>query len=439
MSSLTIQHYRLDNGLNVVLENIPFRVSATMGIWVPIGSRNENINQMGYSHFTEHMLFKGTEKRTYLDISREIDRVGGFMNASTSKEITNYYVTINSKFKQTALDVLSDIFFNSNLPENEFNIEKQVILEEIKMSEDTPDDHLFDLFYQDFFGDNPLGRPIAGSLSSINKSNRAQLYDFYENKYGSDGCVLSLAGRLWETSDEETELKNLIEDLFGLKSKQLKGTPEFNKENPINKTKEVCRHYEKKLEQLHFAFGMPGISKLNENDAFMSVYTHLLGGSMSSRLFRKLREENGLCYAVSSFHSQFLSEGLWGVYCGTSSENYFKAVDLMIKEIINSLDGGISKTEIIEARDGLAASLELAMESPSRRADFNARSILYFNKLRDWKEKIKEIEKVNPEKMIEQMKSLWSGKEFLLCSLGKLNGKKVNDQFREIYKDFTLI
>ena len=202
-----IEKFELRNGLQVVLENIPYRNSATVGVWIPVGSRYENRTQMGYSHFTEHLLFKGTKRRTYKGISLEIDRLGGHMNASTSKEITNYYITLSPKFIDIALDVLSDIFFNSTMPQKEFDVEKKVILEEIKMGQDNPDDLLFDIFYQDAFGDTPLGRPIIGTLDSIENSNCDELKEYYNSQYGSKGTVLSIAGGLWSTDQELVSLK----------------------------------------------------------------------------------------------------------------------------------------------------------------------------------------------------------------------------------------
>ncbi|MDH5716840.1 MAG: insulinase family protein [Spirochaetia bacterium] len=434
MSISNIVHYPLDNGLNIILENIPHRISAVMGIWIPIGSRMENDTEMGFSHFTEHMLFKGTKKRKYQDISREIDRLGGYMNASTSKEVTSYYISINSKYTETALDVLSDIFFNSVFAKQEFDLEKQVILEEIKMSEDTPDDHLFDLFYHDFFGDTPLGRPIAGTLKSIGNCKRDELFNFYTSKYGANGSVLSLAGRLWENDNEKKSIKKTIEKLFNQKNNQLTGSPAFQIEKPSEKTPLHVKHYQKKLEQTHFAFGLPGISRLEENDAYAGIFTHLMGGTMSSKLFQKLREENGLCYAVSTFHSQFFKEGLWGVYCGTSSQNFNQAVDLMIKEIKNALNGDIPETEINETRNGLAAAMELSMESASRRADYNARSVLYFKKARDWRDRIKKIENTKADDVIIGMNKLWQNKNFYLCSLGDMKKNNIEKEISKKYK-----
>lgn len=220
-----LESYSLDNGTRIVLENIPHRSSATMGIWIPQGSRLENSSELGYSHFTEHMLFKGTENRSYTDISKEIDRLGGYMNASTSREVTNYYITLSSKHINTGLDVLSDMYYNSVFADTEFNVEKKVIIEEIKMGEDNPDEYMFDLFYLDSYGDSPIGRNIAGTLQSITNSTRDQLDDFYQKSYGPEGSVISLAGALYNSDPAKDRLKKQLAKFFDKNDSRLKGKP----------------------------------------------------------------------------------------------------------------------------------------------------------------------------------------------------------------------
>ena len=186
-----IEKITLGNGLTVLLENIPHRTSATVGLWLPVGSRFETKKESGFSHFVEHMLFKGTKKRHYTELSRAIDRLGGHMNASTSKEITDYYISLSGRYLPIALDVLSDMFFDSLFSKDEFESEKKVIVEELKMGEDQPDDFLFDLFYEYQVGDNSLGRPIAGKPSGIARATRDDLYAYYCTHYGPEGAVLS--------------------------------------------------------------------------------------------------------------------------------------------------------------------------------------------------------------------------------------------------------
>ncbi len=434
----SIEKFTLENGFQVVLENIPYRNSASVGIWVPIGSRCESELEMGYSHFTEHMLFKGTKKRNYTQISLEIDRLGGHMNASTSKEITNYYITLSPKYISIALDTLSDIFFESVIPSNEFDIEKKVILEEIKMGQDNPDDYLFDLFYQDFFGNTPLGRPIPGTCESIASSSRDMLYTYYTKHYSSKSSVLSLAGGLWNSESDKIKLKSIIHKLFDnryiLKKEASFQTTHENKA----REKRLVHHQNKKLEQVHFVFGLPGISQMEKDDVSLQIFTHLLGGTMSSRLFRKLREEHGLCYSVGSFHSRYYREGLWGIYCGTSKKSFFDAIQLMFEVLQNSFLEVIPEKEILETKAGLAGSIELAMELPIQRASYNAKSLLYHTSLRDWKQEIHKIEEIQSEKIMMDIHRLWSKKEYTLTSLGNLDREEIENHVTSLHPAILL-
>ena len=434
-SKVCLETFTLSNGLQVVLENIPYRSSLTAGIWVPIGSRFENDSEMGYSHFTEHMLFKGTKKRSYQDISLEVDRLGGYMNASTSREITNYHITISSKFYGIVLDILSDIFYDSIFPEKEFEVEKKVILEEIKMSKDNPDDLLFDYFYEDIFGNNQMGRPIAGTLESISDSNREKLNNYYLYKYGPKGSVLSIAGNLWNNDKEELVFRNTISQFFD-RNHFFKGEPSLKFATSYSMIESgSIKHYFKDLEQLHFAFALPGIGEVVKGkENYIGLYTHLMGGTMSSRLFRKLREENGLCYSVGAYHSKYYHEGVWCIYCGTSEDTFMKSIDLMFVEVNKSLKGDISEKEFNETKTGFSGSIELSMESSSRRAGYNARSIIYHGELRNWEDKLVEVSKVTLEQTLSELKSIWKGKPFVLTSLGDLDSKETET---EIVKDYS--
>ena len=429
-----IETFTLDNGLQVVLENIPHRTSASMGIWVPMGSRFEQNGEYGFSHFTEHMLFKGTKNRTYRDISVDIDRLGGYMNASTSREITNYYITLSSKFISTGLDVLSDMFFDSLLADDDFNVEKKVILEEIKMGEDNPDEYLFDLFYEDAFGDTPIGRPIAGSLRSIEDSTRNGLNSFYQNHYGCEGSVVSIAGGLFNSEAEKKNLIQTIEKYFNRSKIQQVGKPSLDKaERSIDIVNGKIKHHYKQLEQVLFAVGLPGVSVNGEAETAVQIFNHMMGGTMSSRLFRILREENGLCYSVGTFHSQYFQEGLWGLYCGTSKKSYYEALDLAINEVARALKEEPPVKEIEESKSGLAGSIELSMESVMRRASYNAKSLLYFKGLRDWQDDVEKIEKTEPGQAWNNVSDLWKNKVPVISSLGDLDEAETERELRRKY------
>lgn len=429
----TIEQFTLDNGFRVVLENIPERISAAVSVWVPVGSRLEKKTEMGYSHFVEHLLFKGTPTRTYNDISRQIERLGGDINASTSREITRYYIKINNKYMDTALDILSDIFFNSVFPPSEFDTEKKVILEELKMGEDAPDEYLFDVFYQNVFGNKSLGQPIAGTAKTISSSTQKKLFSFYQSHYGAKGSIISISGGLWKSHKDKKNLIGLIRQHFD-KFSSLQGEPSLDLIGAPEAVKGGVFHSKKDLEQLHFALGLPGISLREEDSAYLASFTQLMGGSMSSRLFRKLREENGFCYSISSFQAGYYNEGLWGVYVGTSPAYLERAVDALMEEMKIAVEGNIPDTEVEEAISGLSSYIELSMETPMRRAVYNANSLLFFGELRDWRDKVSQIEKTTAAEIWQKVNELWKGKKMNFTSLGNLTQKQVE----KIVKKYNL-
>lgn len=424
-SDFQVEKIVLNNGLVVILENIPHRTSATVGLWLPVGSRFERKNESGYSHFVEHMLFKGTKKRHYTEISRAVDRLGGHMNASTSKEITDYYISLSGRHLPIALDVLADMFFNSTFSKEEFAAEKKVIVEELKMGEDQPDDFLFDLFYHSQMGDNSLGRPIAGNARGIARTTRDELYEYYRSHYGPQGTVLSLGGALYSNPSEKKTLIAEIVKHFDRRDHALQGRPgfqsesfnepEFQTERPVKQ--QVLKHQAKDLEQINFVLSLPGEKSRLDQPADLQVLTHYLGGTMSSRLFVELREKKGLCYSVSTFHSQFLHEGVWGIFCATSPDKYVTAVETALHEV-NELATGIDAGELEESKSGLRGSIELAMESAYRRASFNARTHLYHGIVKDWRDYLVQLDKVTPSSFLSALRHVWRGAAPGITSLG---------------------
>lgn len=440
-----IEKITLGNGLTVLLENIPHRTSATVGLWLPVGSRFETKKESGFSHFVEHMLFKGTKKRHYTELSRAIDRLGGHMNASTSKEITDYYISLSGRYLPIALDVLSDMFFDSLFSKDEFESEKKVIVEELKMGEDQPDDFLFDLFYEYQVGDNSLGRPIAGKPSGIARATRDDLYAYYCTHYGPEGAVLSLAGALYDSSAEKRELTRQIVHFFERKDHALTGKPHFQKglfaapefQSPRAVKQKRLKHQAKKLEQVSFVISLPGLKTELDQAADLPVLTHYLGGTMSSRLFVELREKKGLCYSVSTFHSQFLHEGIWGIFCATSPEKYSTALTTALDEI-TSLQSGIDAGELAESKSGLKGSLELSMESAHRRASYNARMQLYHGVQRDWRDYLSAIDRVTPATFLSTLRKLWKGAAPGVTSLGPKISPATQNKVRQLIKNPVL-
>lgn len=421
----TVERLTLDNGLTVLLENIPHRTIATVGLWLPVGSRFEKKTEAGYSHFVEHMLFKGTQRRSYTEISRAIDRLGGYMNASTGKEMTEYYVGLSGRHLPIALDVLADMFFDSQFKKEEFASEKKVILEELKMTEDQPDDYLFEFFYENVMGNNSMGRSVGGYVSTISRCTRDALYEYYHSHYGPTGTVLSLAGALWTSPRDKKNLIAEIKRHFERHDHSLRGKPGYDAPGFADPEFQAQRtpkqkhfaHKAKDLEQVNFVLSLPGLPSDPDQPADLQVLTHYLGGTMSSRLFIELREKKGLCYSISTFHSQFLREGVWGIFCATSPEKYATAVATAIDELA-SLTAGIDAGELEESKSGLKGSIELGMENSYRRASYNARSWLYYGKLYDWRDYLRRVEQVTPTSFISAAKQLWRGISPTIIGLG---------------------
>lgn len=426
----------MPSGLKVVLENIPHRKAVAVGISLPVGSRFETDSEMGFSHFTEHLLFKGTQRRNYAQISREIEKLGGYINAGTTKESTVYYSVLSGKHLDVSLDVLSDIFHDSIFNGSEFLTEKKVILEEIKMGQDDAEEAVFDLFYETVFGDTPLGRPIAGTPSSIEKSTRDDLYDFYTQNYGHTGAVLSIAGNVWNEGQRPKDILARIEKFFERDSFSLKGAPSMKGiQSSAHFHSGKIVHQKRKLEQMHFIIGLPGQSVAQTQDPHLLVFNNSLGGSSSSRLFRVLREENGLCYSIGSHHSAYYKEGIWLIYCACSGDQFFKAVGLTLGLLREALEKGLESDEIEESKSSFAGYLELASESPSHRAEANARSLLYLGRLTDTESRIRDIENIPVEKIMPSIRSLWNGVAPTFTSMGPLRESKVGKKIGQIFKD----
>ncbi|MCB1200267.1 MAG: insulinase family protein [Leptospiraceae bacterium] len=432
-----IEQLELNNGLKVVLENIPHRKAAAIGITLPVGSRFESPQEMGFSHFTEHLLFKGTQKRNYREISRSLEKLGGYLNASTSRETTVYYAMIAGRHLEVSMDVLSDIFFESQLKTEEFETEKKVILEEIKMAEDDPEELVFDLFYEDAFGDTGLARPIAGTLDSISASHRDNLFDFYRGKYGTRGPVLSIAGNLWSADSAKNSVLQNVKKYFERSENTLGGCPSMKLiEKPAEFFCGKIRHVQKDLEQIHFLLGLPGLNVEENQKPHLNLFNNAFGGSGSSRLFTKLREENGLCYSIGSFHNSYAREGVWIISCACSPEHFLTAVDLCLQQLREVLDKGLEAHEIEESQSGFAGYLELSSESPSSRAESNARALLYLDRLVSLESKIQQIEEVNIHEVIPEMLEYWQNKTPVLTSLGPLPVKSTEKKVRELFKKY---
>ena len=382
------EEFVLGNGLRVVTEYIPHFPSVSVGLWIGAGSMYESEAENGLSHFVEHMLFKSTENRTTREIAVEMDAIGGQVNAFTSKECTCYYAKVIAEHLPRAMELLSDLLLNARMDEEEFEKERGVILEEIAMCEDTPEDLVYDLLAEAYFGDHPLARPILGSQQQIASVSREALIDYRRRHYRPDNTVLAIAGDF-----DEMQFRELAERYLG----RWKAQGETRMPEPRLEACAKLLTRKKDIEQVHLCLAYPGVAQ--DDDALypLSVMNNLLGGGMSSRLFQRIREEMCAAYSVYSFPSTYPNCGTLTIYAGTSPELAQKVADELHKQIDELMKGGVTPEEFTMAKDQLRVSYILGLESSSSRMSSIGRSKLLRGKAIDPQDVIAKIEAVTRE------------------------------------------
>jgi predicted Zn-dependent peptidase len=360
--------------------------SVAIGVWIGTGSRNEDPQTNGISHFLEHMFFKGTKNRSAKEIAESFDSIGGQVNAFTSKEYTCYYAKVLDTHAQFALDVLADMFFNSTFVEEELNKERNVVLEEIKMYDDTPDDIVHDLLSRAIYGDHPLGYPILGTEETLNTFTSATLKDYIHNRYTPENVVISIAGNV---SDKFIlEVEKYFGSYEGGNSATLENIPVFQS-NRLSRKKET--------EQAHLCLGFEGLKIGHEDVYSLIILNNILGGSMSSRLFQEVREQRGLAYSVFSYHSAYQDNGVVTVYGGTGA----KQLDVLYETIQETLEklkqDGITDKELNNSKEQLKGSLMLGLESTNSRMSRNGKNELLLKRHRTLDEIIEQIDLVTKQ------------------------------------------
>ncbi|WP_240644320.1 M16 family metallopeptidase [Paenibacillus paeoniae] len=379
--------YTLSNGLRVVVEYIPTVRSVSFGIWVKTGSRNETKENNGISHFIEHMMFKGTEKRTAKDIADLFDGIGGNVNAFTAKEYTCYFAKVLDEHLPIAVDALSDMFFNSQFDEGELAKEKNVILEEIAMYEDTPDDKVHDEASRASYGDHPLAYSILGIKDRLEAMGPETLKGFMKERYTIENTVVSVAGNV-----QETELLELLESQFGGFSNHAETSAP---EAPAFQGDYIF--YKKKTEQNHICMTFPGLSNKDKQLYAMILLNNALGGGMSSRLFQEIREKRGLAYSVYSYHMGYADSGLFTVYAGTAPKQTKDVLDLTLEQINELSVKGLGEDELHRGKEQLKGSLILSLESTSSRMNRIGKNELMLGQHYTLDELLKRIDHVTME------------------------------------------
>ncbi|MEI4471539.1 M16 family metallopeptidase [Frigidibacter sp. MR17.24] len=360
---MTVRLTTLPNGFRIVTETMPGLASASVGVWVDAGGRHERPEQNGIAHFLEHMAFKGTQRRTALQIAEEIEDVGGYINAYTSREMTAFYARVLAQDVPLAVDVISDIVLNPAFDAREIEVERGVILQEIGQALDTPDDIIFDWLQEAAYPDQAIGRTILGPAERVQAFGRGDFEGFVREHYGPGQLILSAAGAV-----DHDMLVKLAEKTFGT----LTARPQAKVQPALWLGRE--RREIKDLEQVHFALAFEAPGYRDEDVYVAQVYSTALGGGMSSRLFQKIREERGLCYSIFAQSSAHEDTGMMTIYAGTSAEEIGALAGLTVAELRRAADD-MSEAEIARARAQLKAGMLMGLESPSARAERMARML----------------------------------------------------------------
>jgi predicted Zn-dependent peptidase len=392
---MSVRRSVLESGLRIVTEEIPGVRSAAFGIWVNIGSRDEDSKSAGASHFLEHLLFKGTKSRSAMEISSAIESVGGEMNAFTSKEYTCFYARVIDTDLPLAIDVISELITSSLCTPEDVEAERKVVLEEISMRDDDPSDLVHEVFAQHFYQRHPLSKSILGSESSIKKISRDSIYRYYREKYRPDQIVVSVAGNFKHKKVVKMIEQALSRDGF----LDYQGTPQIRKnEDYVAKGKRVGL-LKSKTEQAHLFLGLPSVPRDDQRRFAVGVLSAALGGGMSSKLFQEVREKRGLAYSVYAYAQQFSGTGHFGFYAGTAPKKAREVLSVFgdVMEEVSRV--GLTRDELSRAQGAVLGSLVLSQEDTGSRMSRIGKSELVYGNVMSFDQIMKEIEKVTPDEI----------------------------------------
>ena len=407
----------LSNGIKVITKNMPHFRSVSMGVWVNVGGRDESSFESGMSHFIEHMIFKGTQKRTAFQIAKEFDAIGGQTNAFTSTENTCYHAKVMDTHTETMVDILSDIFLNSVFDEREVENERAVILQEIGMAEDSPDEYIHILSGMNFWSGNSLGRSVLGNRENVGRFDSNSIKRFFHRFYHPERIVISVAGNVDH---------NHFMDIAGPAFESIRPGEPFPERTTPDERCDINLHY-KNLEQVHISLGTKGISITDPRRFAFSLMNTILGGNMSSRLFQEIREKRGLAYSVYSFVSSFVDTGMFGAYAGVSPVNLKQSIQLILREISKIKEIRVDSNELHYAKEFTKGNLMLASESNDNQMVRIAQNETHFGRYVPLEEIITKIEAVTEEDILHLAKSLFQDNRFALTLLGPVEDKHMFD------------
>jgi len=409
----------LPNGLIVLTERMEHLRSVAMGVWIKSGSRCEAVESNGISHFVEHMVFKGTRNRSAQLIAREMDSIGGNLDAFTGKETICFNVKSLADHVPVALDVLTDLVLNPVFASNDIERERGVILEEIKIDEDNPDVLVHELFTQNFWKDHPLGKPILGTSATVNRLDQTKLLDYHTGRFNAGNMVFSAAGNL-----EHDRFVEAIAAKFAILHG---GQPLTELPAPLSSARILLKN-KKALEQVQICLGVPAPPITDESRFVSLILNTVLGGGMSSRLFQTIREERGMAYSVFSDLSPYRDTGTLCVYAGTSAGKALECIDLVMTEFRKLKEEPLGEEELTRAKDQLKGNILMGLESSNSRMANLARQEIYFGQFFTADEIIARIDAVQPEQVQAMAQRLFDPAKIAVTLLGRLDGIKLNRQ-----------
>ena len=399
----------LQNGIRVFAENIDYAESVSLGVWVGNGSRHESTEENGMSHFIEHMVFKGTQTKSAKDIALQMDSVGGHINAFTTRECTCFYTKTLSEYTNVGMDILSDMVFSPLLDEHDMDLERKVILEEIAMYEDSPEDVAYDVFSEAVWGDTPMGRPILGTFDTLNTITPDSMRRYMCEHYTSKNIIIAAVGKIYDSFFDE------LEKFFGTRKISDK---DVTYEKALYRPRSVCKPCD--FEQVQLIAGFSGIDVYDERVYSLLVFNNIFGSGMSSRLFQNIREKHGLVYSISAGHSAYMDTGTFDILAGMSPENTKLVSELIEKEITNIKTNSVTDEEIDRAKIQLKGNYILSGEGISAKMQAMGRAALLDRPLKSRDEIISKIDLVNRESVEETMKTLLDGKTLSVIAVGPI-------------------
>lgn len=398
--------HTLPNGIRIIGEHISHVRSVALGIWIGTGSEYEVPSNNGISHFIEHMLFKGTENRTAKQLAEGFDEIGGQVNAFTAKEMTCYYAKVLDQHFSTALDILGDMFFHSKFDKEEIEKEKKVIIEEIRMVEDTPDDWIHDLLSEASLGAHSLALPVIGNIDNVQSYTREQLLDYWNHNYHPQNVVIAAAGNL------PADFLEQVEQMF---SKHKGDARTQNQKTSVPKFTPQVLIKKKPTEQSHICIGYPGLAVSDPSLYSLVLLNNVLGGNMSSRLFQEIREERGLAYSVFSYHSAHKETGLFSIYAGTAPEQEAEVVEVINQTLDEVCRNGLTSTELRKAKEQLKGSMMLGLESTNNRMSRLGRNEIMLGIHLSLDEIIDKVEGITLEEVNALAKTIFQSPMSLAC------------------------